>query len=331
MARPWEVALVEMLRIVFMGTPDFAVPSLRALLGLGDVGGRPARVVGVFTQPDRPGGRRGRQLVAPPVKEVAREVGVPVWQPERLRRAEGMEPLRALAPDLIVVAAYAQILSQQVLDLPRYGCLNVHPSLLPRYRGATPVQASILNGDAETGVCIMQMDAGLDTGPVLDCVREPINGDDTADSLGARLAMRGADLLVRTVPDWVSGAIVPQPQDDSQATLTSRLSKEDGRVDWGCDATFIERQVRAMYSWPGAYTTAGGTLLKLLRVSVAPELTPSPPGTVAAEPGTGQPLVATAAGYIRLDRVQPAGRTPMSGAEWLRGAPAAQGAALGTA
>lgn len=320
---------MEPLRIVFMGTPAFAVPSLRALLGLGEVAGRPAQVVGVFTQPDRPGGRRGRQLAPPPVKEEAQKADVPVWQPERLRRAEGMEPLRALAPDLIVVAAYAQILSQQVLDLPRYGCLNVHASLLPRYRGAAPIQAAILNGDMETGVCIMQMEAGLDTGPVLDCVREQIRPDDTAESLGDRLATLGADLLARTVPAWVAGAIEPRQQDDNQATLTSRMRKEDGEVDWRRDAAFIERQVRAMYPWPGAYTMAGGALLKLLRVGMGHDQLPSPPGTVAVDPGSRQPLVATGAGYIRLDRVQPAGRTPMTGAEWLRGAPAMQGAVLG--
>ena len=314
-------------RIVFMGTPMFAVPSLRTLLDLNSLNSRQAQVVGVFTQPDRPSGR-GRRLAAPPVKELAIAAGVPVYQPERLRRPEGMAALEALAPDLIVVAAYAQILSQAVLDLPRYGCLNVHASLLPRYRGAAPIQAAILDGAPETGISIMQMEAGLDTGPVLSQVHVAIAPDDTAESLSARLADEGARLLARTVPDWISGAVSVQPQDESAATMTRPLRKEDGLVDWHRSAVYIERQVRAMYPWPGAYTTANGTVFKILAAE------PRQAGAGQAPPGTllvegAEPVVATGEGTLLLRRVQSAGRMAMSGADWLRGASSLQGTVLG--
>ncbi|HWE60992.1 MAG TPA: methionyl-tRNA formyltransferase [Chloroflexota bacterium] len=320
---------MEELRIVFMGTPAFAVPSLRALLSINEIDGTPIHVVGVVTQPDRPAGR-GRRLTASPVKTEALAAGIPVQQPEHLRRPEALQALQALAPDLIVVAAFAQILSKRVLDLPRCGCLNVHASLLPRYRGAAPIQAAILDGAPETGVCIMRMEAGLDTGPVLACYREPILPDDTAESLGARLAMGGAELLLRTVPDWVRGAIVPEPQDETQATVTRPLRKEDGRIDWQLPAAYIERQVRAMFPWPGAYTTAGGALLKVRAASVVSAPTAGQtPGTLLAAPEGPYPLVVTGDGLLALREVQPAGRRPMAGADWLRGIPAVRGTVLG--
>jgi methionyl-tRNA formyltransferase len=322
---------VDEIRIVFMGTPTFAVHSLRALLSIGEIDGVPTRVVGVFTQPDRPAGR-GNRLRPPPVKEVALAAGIPIEQPERLRRPEALQVLAAMAPDLIVVAAYAQILSRQVLDLPRCGCLNVHASLLPSYRGAAPIQAAILDGATETGVCIMRMEAGLDTGPVLTRYREPIHADDTAETLGMRLAVGGAELLLRTVPDWVRGAIVPEPQDEALATMTRPLRKEDGCIDWRRPAAYVERQVRAMQPWPGAYTTVGGALLKLLQAAVATgSAVGQMPGTVLAATQGPIPLVATGEGTLALGLVQPAGRRPMSGADWLRGNPAARALPLGAA
>lgn len=317
------------IRVVFMGTPDFAVPSLEALLGIGAVDGVPFRVVAVYTQPDRPAGR-GNRLAPPPVKEAALAAGLRVEQPERLRRAEPLAILTALAPDLIVVAAYAQILSQRVLDLPRFGCLNVHASLLPRYRGAAPIQAALLAGDAESGVCIMGMEAGLDTGPVLGCYREPIRGDDTAETLTGRLAVGGAALLARTVPAWMHGEIVPVAQDEALATMTRPLRKGDGRVAWQGDAAAIARQVRAMYPWPGAWTLAGDALLKVLEVTcVQGNAADRAPGTVLPDALGSDPVVVTGDGLLALARVQPAGKRAMSGAEWLRGAQGVRGQVLG--
>ena len=317
------------IRVVFMGTPAFAVPSLEALLALGAVDGVQLRVVATYTQPDRPAGR-GNRLAPPPVKEAALAAGLRVEQPERLRRAEPLAALVALAPDLIVVAAYAQILSQRVLDLPRFGCLNVHASLLPRYRGAAPIQAALVAGDAESGVCIMGMEAGLDTGPVLGCYRESIRDDDTAKRLAERLALGGAALLARTVPAWVRGEIVPVAQDEALATMTRPLRKEDGRVVWEGAAAAIERQVRAMYPWPGAWTLAGGALLKILEATcVQGGAAGQVPGTVLSDPQGSDPAVVTGGGLLVLARVQPAGRRAMSGAEWLRGAQGARGQVLG--
>ena len=319
----------EEIRVVFMGTPAFAVPSLEALLALGTVDGVPFQLVAAYTQPDRPAGR-GNRVAPSPVKEAALAAGLRVEQPERLRRPEPLATLAALAPDLIVVAAYAQILSQRVLDLPRLGCLNVHASLLPRYRGAAPIQAALLAGDAESGVCIMGMEAGLDTGPVLDCYREPIRGGDTAASLAERLAVGGAALLARTVPAWVRGEIVPVPQDEALSTMTRPLRKEDGRVAWQAPAAVIERQVRAMYPWPGAWTLMEGTLIKILEVAcVLDGGEGQAAGTLLPDRQGGDPVVVTGAGLLALVRVQPAGKRAMSGAEWLRGMPGARGQVLG--
>jgi methionyl-tRNA formyltransferase len=316
------------LRIVFMGTPAFAVPTFEALLDLGTVDGRPAQVVGAVTQPDRPAGR-GQRLVSPPVKDVALAAGVSVLQPERLRRPEGIAALEALAPDLIVVAAYAQILSQRVLDLPPHGCLNVHASLLPRYRGAAPIQAAILDGMSETGVSIMLMEAGLDTGPVLSQVHIGLRDDDTAGTLTQTLSMAGAELLAATLPGWISGTVVPQPQEDALATMTRPLRKEDGRIDWSQPAARIARQVRAMQPWPGAFTTIGEAPLKVFKAVPIDVQGAAPPGTMLDIGGT--PAVATADRAVLLQQVQPAGRRPMSGGDWLRGSGAAfRGAVLGT-
>jgi methionyl-tRNA formyltransferase len=317
--------VAELRRVVFMGTPEFAVHSLRTLLeplacSLG------VRVVGVFTQPDRPSGR-GRSL-APPVKVAAVAAHVPVFQPERLRRPEAFESLAALRPDLVIVAAYAQILSRAVLALPPLGCLNVHASLLPRYRGASPIQAAILDGAVQTGVTIMRMDEGLDTGPILAQATVAIDLDDTAASLGRKLAASGAELLLATLPDWIAGSAVALPQDPALATVTGRLSKADGGINWTHPALAIERHVRAMHPWPGAFTGTAHGPLKVLRAKVhAGSAVTAPPGTLLSEEGL--PAVATGDGLLILLEVQPAGRRAMSGSAWLHGAAHLEGTVLG--
>ena len=309
-----------------MGTPDFAVPSLEALLHLGAISGCAAQVVGVFTQPDRPAGR-GQRVSVSPVKAAATSAGIPVFQPAKLRRPEAFTTLALLEPDLIVVAAYAQILSRSVLDLPRFGCLNVHASLLPKYRGASPIQAAILDGAAATGISIMQMDEGLDTGPVLAQVETDIDLNDTSASLSTKLAVLGAHLLAATIPRWIEGAITPQPQDAAQASISQRLHKTDGKIDWSKPAEHIVLQVRAMNPWPGAYSSLDNTLLKVIEAHATPyERDPERPGTVV-QTGNG-PAVSAGDGVVVLDTVQPAGKRPMSGADWLRGAPRTLGIVL---
>ncbi|MGQ9553514.1 MAG: methionyl-tRNA formyltransferase [Anaerolineae bacterium] len=305
-------------RIVFMGSPEFAVPSLRVLAGR-------FNVVAVVTQPDRPAGR-GRQLSPPPVKRVAVELGLPVWQPDSLRREEAVEYLRSFQPDCVVVAAYGEILRPPVLAVPAKGCLNVHASLLPKYRGASPISAAILAGEQETGVTIMLLDAGMDTGPILAQERLPILPEDTRASLEGKLAMLGADLLVRTLPGWLAGSLTPVPQDDSQATLSRALAREDGRIVWSQPAPYIERQCRAMDPWPGAYTYWQGKLLKVWRGRVIGAVAAAQPGTVLR---TDQGIaVATGDGLLRLLSIQPEGRGPMKAEDFARGRPQFIGALL---
>ncbi len=245
-----------MAKIVFMGTPAFALPSLTALLDS-------HQVVGVVTQPDRRAGRSQR-LRESPVKALALEAGLPLIQPERVRERAAIEALRSWAADLHVVAAYGQILPQVLLDLPSYGTVNVHASLLPRWRGAAPIQAAIKAGDCESGATIMLLDAGLDTGPLLAKRALPLAPDETGQSLHDKLSLLGAELLVETLPRYLSGEIEPRPQDDSQATYAPRIKKEDGRIDWTCSAQSIERFVRAFTPWPGAYTRWAGVPLRIL-------------------------------------------------------------------
>lgn len=305
------------LRLVFMGTPEFAVPSLKALH-------RRTHVVGVVTQPDRAAGR-GRKRVLPPVKVFALEAGLPVIQPQKLREPEAMAQLAAWAPDLIVVAAFGQILKPAVLALPRHGCLNVHASLLPRWRGAAPVAAALLAGDAETGVTLMQMDAGLDTGPTLARHAEPIQPNDTAGTLTARLAEAGAALLIEALPASLSGALTPVPQDASSATYAPQLKKEDGRLAFTPAASELERRVRAFDPWPGAFAVWAGGPLKVRRAAVMTGAF-GPPGTVV---GTERgPAVACGADALLLVEVQPAGKQPMPAADFARGARGFVGARL---
>lgn len=298
----------ESTRIVFMGSPDFAVPVLRALAGS-------YRICGVVTQPDRPSGRGGK-LTPPPVKVLAEELGLPLMQPEKLRAPEAMAQLTEWAPDVIIVAAFGQILRQNVLDLPRFGCVNVHGSLLPRWRGAAPIQAAILSGDAETGITIMKMDAGIDTGEMLAMRAIPIAPNDTGGTLFEKMSQLGADLLMETLPRYLSGELVPQPQPADGATYAPMLKKEDGLLDFARPAAELERRVRAFNPWPSAWMVWQGVPLKIHRAHVAAGET---------EPGqrvvvNGLPAIGTGAGLLVLDEVQPAGKKSMPGKAFLAGA-----------
>lgn len=296
-----------------MGSPEFAAPVLRALEAH-------YQIAGVITQPDRPSGR-GRSLKPPPVKELALELGLPLLQPRRLREPEALAQLRNWAPDLIVVAAFGQILRPEVLDLPAAGCINVHASLLPRWRGAAPIQAAILHGDRETGVTIMRMDAGVDTGAILNQRAIPIYASDTAGALSQRLADLGADLLIETLPGYLSGRISAKPQDEEGATYAPMLSKEDGRLDFNRPAEELERRVRAFQPWPGAFFDWHGQAVKVLRASVVldqPDAPPDGPGGHTVY--DGKPAIFTGKGLLVIEEIQPAGKRPMSGGDFLQGA-----------
>jgi methionyl-tRNA formyltransferase len=292
-----------------MGTPEFAVPSLRGLM-------QQHTVVGVVTQPDRPAGR-GRQPVASPVKQTAHQGGLPVIQPEKLRAPEALAQLTAWAPELIVVAAFGQLLQPAVLALPPHGCLNVHASLLPRHRGAAPIPAALIAGDAETGVTVMRMDAGLDTGPALTRRAVPIRPDDTTVTLSQRLAALGAEVLLDSLPAYLAGQIKPEPQDAARATYAPQLKKSDGHLDFTQPAEELERRVRAYTPWPGAFAHWLGQPLRILTARVTRDARGAP-GAVSASPEG--PVVACGAGSLCLAEVQPPGKRPMAGADFARGA-----------
>ncbi len=313
-------------RVVFMGTPDFAVPSLRALMRRGYA------VVAVYTQPDRPSGR-GHKLVASPVKVAAEEFGLEVCQPERLQRSEATARLQSLAPDLIIVAAYGQILRPAIIDLPRFGCLNVHASLLPRHRGASAIASAILAGDAATGISIMLIDSGMDTGPVLSSRATAIQDEDTTGSLTNRLALLGADLLVDTVPGWLSGLVVPEPQDDRLATLAPLFTKQQGEIDWTKSAVQLWREVRAFNPWPLSTTTLSGEKVQVIEAAVVSSngaVDERQPGDIIdadiVTPALSQEMrrragfgVITGDGILIPLTVRRAGRNAVSGAEFRRG------------
>lgn len=312
-----------MTRVVFMGTPEFSVPSLTTLLH-GDF-----EVAGVVTQPDRPSGR-GRKLEASPVKRAALARGIPVMQPRSLRDPDALAALAALQPGVIVVAAFGQILRPDVLDLPPHGCINVHASLLPRWRGAAPVQAAILAGDQVTGSTIMRMDQGMDTGPILAQAALAIDPDDTGETLTRRLAVQGAELLADTLPRWLAGQIEPLSQDSALATICRPLRKEQGVIDWTQPAEVIARAVRAFNPWPAAATTWNDAGVRILAAEAeAGTALDQPPGSVVIF--DGRVLVATGAGALRLERVQLAGRSALSMADFMRGQPGFAGARLGAA
>lgn len=311
----------EVVHTVFMGTPEFAVPTLKALV-------EHHQVVGVVTQPDRPAGR-GRRLAASPVKGAALALGLQVFQPRTLQAPEAVAHLAQWQPDVIVVAAFGQILAKPVLDLPPQGCLNLHGSLLPKYRGAAPIAAAILDGEPTTGVTLMRMDEGLDTGPILAQAECPIAPDDTTGSLTAKLADLGAQLLVETLPGWLSGEIEARPQDDSRATYCGQLKKEDGQINWRQPAVQLDRQVRACNPWPGAYTTWRGQRLKVQRARPWSAWVGSgePGQVVALEPGLG---VVTGSGALELVEVQLAGKKPVPAGAFARGQRGLIGGRLGT-
>lgn len=308
-----------------MGTADLACASLRALCRE-----KSFQVIAVVSQPDKPKGR-DLKLQPTPVKELALAEGLPVLQPRRARDEEFIAQLRALQPDLIVVAAYGQILPPSLLDIPRLGCLNVHTSLLPKYRGAAPIQWAILEGEAETGVTIMKMDAGLDTGPMVSTTRTAILPEDNAQTLHDRLAQLGGELLIKTIPDYAAGKLVPTPQPAEGATYARKISKEDGLIDWTLPARVLWNRVRGFTPWPGAYThlKSGGAarLLKIWRAEVEPAR-PGAPGEVLRADNCGL-VIACGEQALRVTQLQREGGRRMSAQEFLAGHPAAVGTRLG--
>jgi methionyl-tRNA formyltransferase len=289
----------------------------------------PVEVAAVFTQPDRESGR-GRQLVESPVKRAAQEMGIPVFQPVKLSAPESFGQLAALKPGLIVVAAYGHILKKNVLDLPRFRCLNIHPSLLPRHRGASPIAGVILSGDEETGVSIMLMDEGMDTGPVLKQVREPVSAQDTTGTLTGRLAGISAGLLAETVPLWLAGKLTPLPQDNSKATYTRVISPQDGLIDWKLPARELWLQIRAYNPWPGSHTTWKGRRLKV--VEAVPVNSPETAAGMVVSLPAGSPSavgVVTGIGVLALLKVQLEGKRELTVEEFLRGSRDFIGATLG--
>lgn len=305
-----------------MGTPEFSVPTLKRLIH------SQHQIVAVYTRMDKPAGR-GRIATPPPVKKVAQEHGLVVFQPRRLRDKFEVAQLADLKPDAIVVAAFGQILPQEVLDIPEFGCLNIHPSLLPRYRGASPIPSAILAGDEETGVTIMLMDAGMDTGSILSQRMVSIRDEDTAQSLGNRLAQIGADLLMETLPQWFDGRLAPRPQKEEDATYTKPILKSDGEIDWNLQATELWRRVRAFYPWPGCFTLWQGKVLKILEAVALPSREEVEPGRVMALSSEVPVGVGTREGILGLRRLQIEGKRPLSTAEFLRGQRAFIGQKLG--
>ncbi len=300
--------LLTPMRIVFMGTPAFAVKSLEACLSLGEV-------VAVVTQPDKPRGR-GQEVSFSPVKELALAKGLPVLQPLKIRGTNFAEELRALNADVAVVTAYGKILPQDVLDAPRRGCVNVHASLLPRFRGAAPIQWAIAAGDEKTGVCLMQMDAGMDTGGIIDCAELAIGSDDTSATMHDKLSDLGGDLLKRSLVRYVEGELPVKPQPTEGVVMAPMIKKEDGRLDWSKSARELERRLRAFTPWPGAFCTFEGALLKVAKAAAAEGK--SEPGTVLAASAEGIE-VACAEGSLVLLTLQPEGKRAMTAKEFLAG------------
>lgn len=315
-----------MLRIIYMGTPQFAVPALEALIAQAAPGKLLPdgyEIVTVVTRPDKPAGR-GREVVYSPVKQCALAHDLPIWQPGSFKKPENSAALGAYGADLYIVAAFGQILPQTVLDQPRDGTLNIHASLLPKYRGPDPIAEAILQGEHETGVTIMLLDAGIDTGPMLLKRSLPIAEDETTGSLTTKLAQLGAQALLDILPLWIEGRITPEPQDAQQATYTHLLQKEDGEILWERTATVIARQVRAYSPWPGAYTHWRGKLLKILSAYALPSVIPGAvvaPGTVSMREEAGHKVlaIATSADVLLMKQLQLEGRKAMSAEEFLRG------------
>lgn len=307
--------LNKSVRIIFMGTPDFAVPSLQTLIHAGE------EVIAVVTQPDKPKGR-GKRLAAPPVKELALRYNIPVLQPVKIRDEGFINIIKDLCPDIIVVIAYGKILPKAVLDIPPKGCINVHASLLPKYRGAAPINWAIMNGEKETGVTTILMDEGMDTGDILLTQRISIKPEDTAADIHDRLKHVGATLLVETIKEVRSGTLRPIPQAHIHATYAPMLKKEDGRIDWGVGPQEIINLIRGLNPWPGAYTRWEGMQIKIFK---AYELSGEKSAKADGEPGTVIKIsadgvdVATGKGILRVTELQPENRSRMSASEFIRG------------
>jgi methionyl-tRNA formyltransferase len=307
------------MRIVFMGTPEFACPTLKALVERGE------NVVAVVTQPDRPKGR-GQQTLPPPVKLLGQQYGIPILQPLKVRQPQVIEELRLLKPDLIVVVAFGQILPKALLEIPPCGCINVHASLLPRYRGAAPLNWCIINGEKETGVTSMMMDVGLDTGDMLLKRSTPIDPDEDTSTLNGRLSLMGAELLVQTIDLLAVGGLAPERQDDLLTCYAPMLKKGDGLIDWGKDAATIKNLVRGMTPWPGAYTHIGDRFLKVFRVQAGPGQ--GEPGEILSA-GRDGIEVACGEGSIVIYELQLEGKKRLTAAEFLAGCKLEPGASLG--
>lgn len=310
-----------------MGTPDFAVPSLRALIEGG------YEIAAVVTQPDRPKGRK-RVLTPPPIKEEAARFGIPVLQPEKLRHPDAVQALRELAPDLIVTAAYGQILPKSVLDIPQHGCINIHASLLPKYRGGAPIHYAVMRGEKVTGVTMMYMAEGLDTGDMIAKVEMPIGDEDTTGTMFDKLSLAGANLLKRTLPDLLAGRIVAMPQNDAEAVYSPNITREDERIDWSQSAEHIYNQVRGLNPFPGAFTTWNGEVLKIWACfnpcdQPIEQTRSALPGTVLRTADGEGIAVQTGSGLLRLKEIQPAGKKAMDIAQFLRGSSFPAGTVLG--
>ena len=302
-----------MANLIFMGSPQFAVPTLEALA-------RDHTILAVFTQPDKPAGR-GQQLTAVPVKQWAVAHDIPVHQPKSFRKdPQAIETLRALNPEVIAVAAYGLILPQAVLDVPLRGCLNVHGSLLPRHRGAAPITSAILMGDAETGITIMLMDAGMDTGPMLSTAHTPITPDDTTASLSERMSHLGAELMADTLPQYLRGELTPQVQPEEGITYSPKIDKADAQIDWHKPAIEIERMVRAYTPWPGTFTFWDGQMMKVLKAGCRMQEAGGTIGEVA-KLSDGSIGVKTGAGVLVLKEIQLAGRKALKAEDFVRGQP----------
>ncbi|HLE40029.1 MAG TPA: methionyl-tRNA formyltransferase [Nitrospirota bacterium] len=297
------------MKLVFMGTPQFAVHPLRALVDAGH------EVVGVVTRTDKPSGR-GRAIAPPAVKLAADRVGLHVYQPKRVREPAFIEGLRGLHPEVIVVAAYGQILPKEILSLPKYRCINIHASLLPQYRGAAPINWAIIRGETRAGITIMQMDEGMDTGGILMQEDIPIDPGDTAGTLTDKLSALGARLIITALPLIEAGTLTPVAQDSSRATLAPLLKKEEGLLDWKLPAEEIHNRVRGLTPWPGAYGFLDGKLLKILETEIVPGK--GEPG-VFYQNGKNALDVGTGNGLLRIIRIQPEGKKPMTAGEFLRG------------
>ncbi len=297
------------LKIVFMGSPDFALPTLQALSDH-------FQVQGVVTQPDRPAGR-GKSLSPLPVKKLALELGLNIYQPRSLRTEESIQQIKEWNPDVIVVAAFGQILKKNVLTFPPYGCVNVHASLLPRWRGASPINAAILNGDQQTGVTIMKMDEGLDTGPIISMRSTPIDPQENAGELSDRLARLGGETIIEILPKYISGELTPTPQNDEDSTYAPMLSKKDGELDFSKDAEYLARQVRAYSPWPGTFTYWKNQPLKIHRAKASLSSQGKSNTRVIHN---SLPAIYSGNGLLILEEVQPAGKRKMSGETFLNGA-----------